>query len=91
VPTTQDVGTDAGLLFLPSGTPGEELLKAAAAAVARTTGARILTSGAAEAYARGTAAVRGARAAPPAPGSPLPPAVRPVSCSHRRCRRRRPP
>ncbi len=51
--------TNPGLLFLPEGPDGDALLEAAGEAVAQATGATMLTSGIAAAYAEGTAALRG--------------------------------
>jgi alpha-ketoglutaric semialdehyde dehydrogenase len=50
--------TNPGLLFLPAGPDGDAFLSAAASAVAEVTGQPMLTSGIAEAYERGTAALR---------------------------------
>lgn len=47
--------TNPGLLFLPTGEGGDAFLRAAAEAVAASTGTRMLTSGIADAYAEGTA------------------------------------
>ncbi|WP_210649440.1 aldehyde dehydrogenase (NADP(+)) [Nocardioides sp. SYSU D00065] len=51
--------TNPGLLFLPSGEAGDAFLRAAGAAVQRASGAPMLTPGIAEAYASGTASLRG--------------------------------
>ena len=51
--------TNPGLLFLPTGEAGDAFLAATGAAVAATTGQRMLTPGIADAYASGTAALRG--------------------------------
>lgn len=51
--------TNPGLLFLPAGEAGDAFLEAAAAAVAEVTGVPMLTPGIAEAYASGTASLRG--------------------------------
>lgn len=51
--------TNPGLLFLPAGEAGDAFLEATAAAVAEATGQRMLTPGIAEAYASGTARLRG--------------------------------
>ena len=53
--------TNPGLLFLPSGDEGDELLRAVGEAVAATTGAPMLTPGIAAAYASGTTSLRGTR------------------------------
>ncbi len=50
--------TNPGLLFLPAGPDGDAFLAAAGAAVGEATGQRMLTGGIAEAYERGTAALR---------------------------------
>jgi NADP-dependent aldehyde dehydrogenase len=50
--------TNPGLLFLPSGSAGDAFLVAAGEAVARATGAPMLTGSIAEAYRSGTAALR---------------------------------
>ena len=50
--------TNPGLLFLPAGPDGDAFLAAAGAAVGEATGQRMLTSGIAEAYERGAAALR---------------------------------
>ncbi|SDD30150.1 aldehyde dehydrogenase (NADP(+)) [Nocardioides lianchengensis] len=52
--------TNPGLLFLPTGAAGDAFLAAAGEAVAAATGATMLTSGIAEAYRSGTAAIDGA-------------------------------
>jgi alpha-ketoglutaric semialdehyde dehydrogenase len=50
--------TNPGLLFLPAGEQGDELLRAAGEAVAAATGQTMLTPGIAEAYRTGTATLR---------------------------------
>lgn len=51
--------TNPGLLFLPSGERGDAFLRAAGEAVSGASGQRMLTPGIAEAYASGTANLRG--------------------------------
>ncbi|WP_210439057.1 aldehyde dehydrogenase (NADP(+)) [Nocardioides xinjiangensis] len=51
--------TNPGLLFLPSGDRGDAFLRAAGDAVAAAAGQPMLTPGIAEAYASGTASLRG--------------------------------
>lgn len=51
--------TNPGLLFLPSGEQGDAFLRAAGAAVAGSSGQPMLTPGIAEAFASGTASLRG--------------------------------
>ncbi|MBC2931759.1 aldehyde dehydrogenase (NADP(+)) [Nocardioides sp. zg-1228] len=51
--------TNPGLLFLPSGERGDAFLRAAGEAVGAATGQPMLTPGIAEAYASGTASLRG--------------------------------
>jgi acyl-CoA reductase-like NAD-dependent aldehyde dehydrogenase len=51
--------TNPGLLFLPSGERGDAFLRAAGEAVSGTTGQQMLTPGIADAYASGTASLRG--------------------------------
>ncbi len=51
--------TNPGLLFLPSGERGDAFLRAAGQAVAGAAGQPMLTPGIAEAYASGTASLRG--------------------------------
>ena len=50
--------TNPGLLFLPTGEDGDRFLRAAGAAVAEATGARMLTPGIASAYAEGVARIQ---------------------------------
>ena len=50
--------TNPGLLFLPEGADGDAFVAATGEAVAEATGQRMLTSGIAEAYTRGTTALR---------------------------------
>ena len=50
--------TNPGLLFLPEGPDGDAFLAAAGEAVREATGQRMLTEGIAQAYAKGTAALR---------------------------------
>jgi NADP-dependent aldehyde dehydrogenase len=49
--------TNPGLLFLPTGEDGDAFLAAAGGAIAEVTGARMLTTGIAEAYTTGSAAL----------------------------------
>ena len=51
--------TNPGLLFLPAGEQGDAFLRAAGEAVAAASGQQMLTPGIAEAYASGTASLRG--------------------------------
>ena len=51
--------TNPGLLFLPSGERGDAFLRAAGEAVSGAAGQQMLTPGIAEAYASGTASLRG--------------------------------
>ena len=51
--------TNPGLLFLPSGEQGDRFLRAAGKAVSAASGQPMLTPGIAEAYASGTASLRG--------------------------------
>ena len=51
--------TNPGLLFLPSGEQGDAFLRAAGEAVSGASGQQMLTPGIAEAYASGTASLRG--------------------------------
>jgi 2,5-dioxopentanoate dehydrogenase len=51
--------TNPGLLFLPAGEQGDAFLRAAGEAVAAAAGQPMLTPGIAEAYASGTASLRG--------------------------------
>ena len=51
--------TNPGLLFLPAGERGDAFLRAVGQAVSRAAGAPMLTPGIAEAYASGTASLRG--------------------------------
>ncbi|GIM65038.1 2,5-dioxovalerate dehydrogenase [Planomonospora venezuelensis] len=51
--------TNPGLLFLPSGEQGDAFLRAAGEAVSGAAGQQMLTPGIAEAYASGTASLRG--------------------------------
>ncbi len=63
--------TKPGLLFLPAGPDGDTFLAAAGAVVGGATGQPMLTSGIADAYERGAAALRGAdRVAVVAQGGP---------------------
>ena len=50
--------TNPGLLFLPEGADGDAFLEAAGEAVRAAAGAQMLTEGIAQAYAKGTAALR---------------------------------
>jgi NADP-dependent aldehyde dehydrogenase len=51
--------TNPGLLFLPTGEKGDAFLRAAGEAVSGSAGQQMLTPGIAEAYASGTASIRG--------------------------------
>ena len=52
--------TNPGLTFVPAGADGDAFVAAAARAVAETTGQTMLTTGIAQAYDKGTSALRGA-------------------------------